>query len=183
MFWFFSGLSWNTSILFLFWMNSQVGCPVFPRFLNDIQWLVLAFVCFFDYWEFWFLGLLQFLLLLGFLITPTEVCFWHFLSQPCLFPEKILLCMMRDRNWVDSHSSVFLLSFSFQVLRQLPTCYRYVQLVIPLFIRTYFSTTKQNKEKNDNIFLFTCLNEIIPLEMNMAVGCIWFFHATRNFLL
>ena len=73
--------------------------------------------------------------------------------------------------------------FSFQVLRQLPTCYRYVQLVIPLFIRTYFSATKQNKEKNDNLFIFTCLNEIIPLEMNMTVGCIWFFHATRNFLL
>lgn len=115
----FSGSSWNTSILFLLWMNSRVGCSVFPCFLHDVQWLVLPFVCFFDCWEFWFLGLLQFLLLLGFLITPTEVCFLHFLSILSFSWENLTLHNERPKlDWFSflCFSFVFFFSSGFETV-------------------------------------------------------------------
>lgn len=66
-FFFFPGLSWDTLILFLFWMNSQVGFVFLSFFDLGSSWNVMG------WFLFSFLGILQSLLLLDFLIIHIEV--------------------------------------------------------------------------------------------------------------
>lgn len=105
-----SGLSWDTLILSLFWMNSQVGYSVlFPLFSHGIMYVEASFLKVF-FSCFWRFGccMLQLLLLLDFLIIHIEVWFswesWCFCLHMAI-TMNLIECFLFNRIW-DSHIHV-----------------------------------------------------------------------------